>query len=361
MPDRLFFHKSSLVFSPFLCYNNLSSALRGINYEYGRKTLQIGSLTLAPGALFAPMAGLSDASARRLMTAHGAVAAVSEMVSAKALTYGDKKTAALLRGGAGDAPYGIQLFGSEPDTMAKAAKLVLRYHPDYIDINMGCPAPKITATGAGSALMRDPALCGRIVAAVCGAMELPVTVKIRKGWDDETASCVEVARCCAAAGAAAIAIHGRTREQMYTPPIDPGCIAAVKAAVSVPVIGNGDITSAADALALIEQTGCDAVMVGRGALGNPWLFEEIRAALTGKTPPPPPDLRRRMRTMCEQLYAMCEEKGESLAMRQARSQAPYYMRGLRGAAQLRRAAVSLTCYRDAEALAELALSLNPGQ
>ena len=323
--------------------------------------MQIGNLTLAPGALFAPMAGLSDASARQLMTAHGAAAAVSEMVSAKALVYGDKKTAALLRGGAGDAPYGIQLFGSEPDTMADAAKLVLHYHPDYIDINMGCPAPKITATGAGSALMKNPELCGQIVEAVNAAVDLPVTVKIRKGWDDDTVTCVEVARCCEAAGAAAIAVHGRTREQMYIPPIDPGCIAAVKAAVNIPVIGNGDITSADEALALMAQTGCDTVMVGRGALGNPWLFEEIRAALTGETPPPPPDLRQRMRTMCQQLYAMCEEKGEGLAMRQARSQAPYYMRGLRGAAQLRRAAVSLTYYRDAEALAELALSLNPGQ
>ena len=322
--------------------------------------MQIGNLTLAPGALFAPMAGLSDASARRLMTAHGASAAVSEMISAKALVYKDKKTAALARGGAGDAPFAIQLFGNEPETMAAAAKLVLDYRPDYIDINMGCPAPKITSTGAGSALMRDPDLCGRIVAAVSSAVDIPVTVKIRKGWDDGMVSCVEVARRCAENGAAAIAVHGRTREQMYTPPIDPGCIAAVKAAVGIPIIGNGDITTAAEALAMIEQTGCDAVMVGRGALGNPWLFEEIRAALTGEEPPVPPSLRRRMHTMCEQLYAMCEEKGEEAAMRQARSQAPYYMKGLRGAAQLRRAAVSLTYYRDAEALAELALSLNPG-
>ena len=319
------------------------------------KTLFIG-----PGAAFAPMAGLSDASARRLMASYGAAYTVSEMVSAKALCYGDKKTAALLRGGGGEAPFGIQLFGSEPEIMAEGAKLALRYRPDFIDINMGCPAPKITGGGAGSALMRDPALCGRIVEAVVKAVDLPVTVKMRKGWDEEAVTCVEVARRCEAAGAAAIAVHGRTREQMYTPPIDPGCIAAVKAAVSVPVIGNGDVTSAAEALALLRQTGCDAVMIGRGALGSPWLFAEVKAALAGEPLPPRPGLRQRMAVMCAQLYSMCEEKGEEAAMRQARTQAPYYMKGLRGAAQLRRAACGLTVYRDAEELARLALQLNGG-
>ena len=319
------------------------------------KTLFIG-----PGAAFAPMAGLSDASARRLMASYGAAYTVSEMVSAKALCYGDKKTAALLRGGGGEAPFGIQLFGSEPQIMAEGAKLALRYRPDFIDINMGCPAPKITGGGAGSALMRDPALCGRIVEAVVKAVDLPVTVKMRKGWDEGAVTCVEVARRCEAAGAAAIAVHGRTREQMYAPPIDPGCIAAVKAAVSVPVIGNGDVTSAAEALALLRQTGCDAVMIGRGALGSPWLFAEVKAALAGEPLPPRPGLRQRMAVMCAQLYSMCEEKGEEAAMRQARTQAPYYMKGLRGAAQLRRAACGLTVYRDAEELARLALQLNGG-
>lgn len=319
------------------------------------KTLFIG-----PGAAFAPMAGLSDASARRLMASYGAAYTVSEMVSAKALCYGDKKTAALLRGGGGEAPFGIQLFGSEPQIMAEGAKLALRYRPDFIDINMGCPAPKITGGGAGSALMRDPALCGRIVEAVVKAVDLPVTVKMRKGWDEGAVTCVEVARRCEAAGAAAIAVHGRTREQMYTPPIDPDCIAAVKAAVSVPVIGNGDVTSAAEALALLRQTDCDAVMIGRGALGSPWLFAEVKAALAGEPLPPRPGLRQRMAVMCAQLYSMCEEKGEEAAMRQARTQAPYYMKGLRGAAQLRRAACGLTVYRDAEELARLALQLNGG-
>ena len=320
------------------------------------KGLQIG-----PGAAFAPMAGLSDAAARSLMAAHGAAYTTSEMVSAKALCYRDQKTAALLRGRGGEKPFGIQLFGNEPQTMAEAARLALAWQPDFIDLNMGCPAPKITATGAGSALMRDPALCGKIVAAVTAATALPVTVKMRKGWDDSLVTCVEVARAAEAAGAAAVAVHARTRAQMYAPPIDPDCIAAVKRAVGIPVIGNGDILTAADALALQRETGCDAVMVGRGALGNPWLFDEILAALAGKALPPRPALRERLRTMCAQIYAMCEEKGEEAAMRQARTQAPYYMKGLRGAAELRHTACALTVYRDAEELAALALSLNPGQ
>lgn len=323
--------------------------------------MEFKGLQIGPGAAFAPMAGFSDAAARRLMAAHGAAYTVSEMASAKALCFGDRKTAALLRGGANGAPFGIQLFGAEPGTMAEATRRVLPLGPDFIDINMGCPAPKITGSGAGSALLRDPPLCGRIVKAVVEAAGLlPVTVKLRKGWDEADARCVQVAQQCEANGAAALVVHGRTRAQMYAPPVDPGCIAAVKAAVSIPVIGNGDVDSAGAALALLQATGCDAVMVGRAALGNPWLFSEIRAALAGLPPPPRPALRGRMETMCRQLYEMCEEKGEGPAMRQARAQAPYYMKGLRGAAQLRRAACGLTFYRDAEELARLALRLNPG-
>ena len=192
--------------------------------------MNLNGLTIENKAVLAPMAGFCDIVMRKVADDFGAGFTVSEMVSARALRYGDKKSIQLMESWAHRGRYGIQLFGFDPVDFGPAVAAALEYNPDFIDINMGCPAPKITATGAGSALMRDPALCGRIVAAVCGAVELPVTVKIRKGWDDETVSCVEVARCCAAAGAAAIAIHGRTREQMYTPPIDPGCIAAVKAA-----------------------------------------------------------------------------------------------------------------------------------
>ncbi|MEG0803662.1 MAG: tRNA dihydrouridine synthase DusB, partial [Pygmaiobacter sp.] len=268
------------------------------------------------GAAFAPMAGLSDVSARNIMAEYGAAFTVSEMVSAKALTYGDRKTGALLARGEGIAPYGIQIFGSDPETMAAGAELALKYEPDFIDLNMGCPAPKITSGGAGSALLRDPSLCGAIAAAVVRAVPLPVTVKLRRGWDAGTVTCVEVAKRCEDAGVALLTVHGRTREEMYTPPIDTAAIAAVKAAVRIPVLGNGDILSAADAKKLMDETGCDSVMIGRGALGNPWLFSEIRAMLRGEVAPKSPTLKDRMGLMQRQFYAMCEEKGEGVAMRQ---------------------------------------------
>ena len=253
--------------------------------------MRIGKLEIPQGAVFAPMAGFTDAACRHLMADHGAAYTVSEMASAKAITYGDQKSVALLRDKDPHGIYAVQLFGNEPDILAQAIHIIrdkgLTF--DIIDINMGCPAPKITGSGAGSKLMLDPELCGRMVrAAVDAAGEIPVTVKMRAGWDADHITAVEVARQCQQNGAALVTVHGRTREQMYIPPIDPGIIRAVKQAVSIPVVGNGDINSADDALALMQQTGCDAVMVGRGALGNPWLFEEIRAALTGQPAPQPP-------------------------------------------------------------------------
>ena len=217
---------------------------------------------------------------------------------------------------------------------------------------MGCPAPKITSSGAGSRLLLDPDLCGRITEAVVKhSGGKPVTVKMRAGWDSEHVTAVEAAKACEAAGAAAVAVHGRTREQMYAPgTVDWNIIAAVKAAVAVPVIGNGDIASAADALAMIEATGCDGVMVGRAALGDPWLFAEIKAALAGEELPARPGLCERMAAMRRQIYEMCEEKGEWVAMPQARSQALYYMKGLKGAAALRRACCELQHFLDVDKL-----------
>lgn len=314
--------------------------------------MQQGKFTFNGGGVLAPMAGFTDAACRRMAARHGAVYTISEMVSAKALTFGDKKSAQLIGNGQNPAPYGVQLFGAEPETMAEATRLIQTYAFDFIDINMGCPAPKITSSGAGSKLMQDPALCGAIVAAVVRESGgRPVTVKMRTGWNPEQVNGAEVARACEAAGAQLIAVHGRTREEMYEPgKVSWQNIAAIKQAVKVPVLGNGDIESAADALAMMEATGCDGVMIGRAALGNPWIFEELNAALKGEVLPPPPTLRQKMEALRTQIYEMCEQKGEWVAMPQARSQALYYMRGLKGAAALRRACCELEHFDDVEAL-----------
>ena len=316
--------------------------------------MQLKTLQIPTGAVFAPMAGLTDAACRHLMADHGAAWTVSEMASAKALCFGDRKSFALLRDPAPHGLYAIQLFGAEPETLAKAILLVrekgIRF--DMLDINMGCPAPKITSSGAGSRLLLDPPLCGAMVAAARKALgdDTPLTVKMRIGWDDEHRTGVEVAKQCAGNGADLLAVHGRTREQMYIPPIDAGAIAAIKQAVDIPVLANGDVTSAAGALALLQETGCDGVMIGRAALGDPWIFAEIKAALNGEPAPEKPTLRQRLEALRTQVYEMCEEKGEWVAMPQARSQALYYMRGLKGAAGLRRACCQLSHYEDLDEL-----------
>lgn len=323
--------------------------------------MQLRNLTIPAGAVFAPMAGLSDAACRHMMADHGAAWTVSEMASAKALNFRDPKSMALLRDSAPHGLYAIQLFGAEPEALAKAILLVrekgIRF--DILDINMGCPAPKITNSGAGSRLLLDPPLCGRMVAAARGALggDTPLTVKMRLGWDAAHETAVEVARRCEDAGADLLAVHGRTREQMYIPPISAAGIAAVKQAVGIPVLANGDVTTADGALALLRQTGCDGVMIGRGALGDPWLFERVRAALLGQEPPPPPTLNQRMAALRAQVYEMCEEKGEYLAMAQARSQAMHYMKGLRGAASLRRCCSMLEHFTDVDRLIDTAYRL----
>lgn len=316
---------------------------------------------LLHGAGLAPMAGLTDLALRRIADAHGAAFTVSEMVSAKAMVMGDDKTRTLCTHTGGSGLYGIQLFGSEPEVMAEAAAMAAEeFRPDFLDLNLGCPAPKIAGNGAGSALMRDPALCGRLVEAIVKA-GLPVTVKMRTGYDVEHLNAPEVAAACVQAGAQLVAVHGRSRDQQYAPPIHPEQIARVVEAVNVPVLGNGDIQTAQDALVLMHTTGCAGVMVGRGALGNPWLFAAIEAAAKGDAPPPAPTLEQRMALLCAQAKAMCEDKGESIAMRQMRSQAAFYMKGLRGAAKLRGLSTSLTVYEDAEKLAALVLELNSSE
>lgn len=297
--------------------------------------IKLGNIEIIGKAVLAPMAGVTDRAFRELCMGFGAAYCTSEMASAKALTMSDKKTAELLDISPAERPMAIQLFGYEPETLANAARIAAQYSPAAIDINMGCPAPKIANNHSGSALMREPALCGRIVEAVTKAVDLPVTVKIRKGWDSGSVNAVEIAKICEAAGAQMIAVHGRTREQMYAPPADWDIIAQVKRAVNIPVVGNGDIDSAHDAMMMLEQTGCDLVMVGRGALGNPWIFREINAQYEQERPLPPPGLFERLNVMNRHIEKLCEYKGERVGMREARKHTAWYMRGLRGAARLR--------------------------
>lgn len=313
-------------------------------------SIKIGEVTLKHGIFLAPMAGFSDYSFRKICREHGAEYTVSEMVSAKALCYeqiGKKieyKTAPLARVKADEAPMAIQLFGSEPHFVAEAARMIesLDYKgcvseiaPTAIDINMGCPMHKIVGNGEGSALMKNPRLAAEIVSATVKALKhTPVTVKIRAGWDDSCKNAPEMAKMLETAGASIICVHARTREQMYNPGIDISIIERVKKAVNIPVVGNGDIYSAADAISMIERTGCDGIMIGRGAIGNPYLFEEIVAGLNKKEYCKP-TLSEAIDTCLEHINLIREDKGEHTASAEIKKHAAMYIKGVRSAASVR--------------------------
>jgi nifR3 family TIM-barrel protein len=253
----------------------------------------------------------------------------------------------------------VQLFGDEPEAMAEAAVIAAGYHPDWIDINMGCPAPKIAGSGSGAALLKNLSLAREVIRAVVRATPLPVTVKLRKGWDGDEITAVEAAGIAEQEGAAAVTIHGRTRAQMYAPPVDLRCIAAVKRAVSIPVIANGDICDADSAVQMLEQTGCDLLMIGRGALGNPWVFRQLKAYFEQGVRLPEPGIEERLALLLEQIRRACGYKGEYAAMREARSHAAWYFKGMQGAAALRREAGQLRVYGDLRALCERARGMSP--
>lgn len=320
--------------------------------------LNIGGVPLKSHAVLAPMAGVSDRAYRELCVRFGAAYCVSEMVSSKALSFNSKKSEELMEISDLERPCGIQIFGDDPKCMADAAKHALENKPDIIDINMGCPAPKISSNGSGSALMKNPRLCGEIVKAVTAVTDIPVTVKIRKGWDDDSVNAVEVAKICESAGAAAITVHGRTRQQYYKPPVDYDIIKAVRESVSVPVIANGDIDSAERAKEVMDITGCDLVMIGRATLGNPWIFSQINAYLENpNVKMHTPDLEERLGVMIEHIGKMVEYKGEHMAMLQARKLVVGYFKGMKGAAALRNEAGKIKTLDDLYELRQKALSL----
>lgn len=312
--------------------------------------MKIGTIELEGHAALAPMAGVADRAMRELCMEFGAGYCVSEMVSSKGIAYNSKKSAELMEISDTERPCVVQIFGTEPDTMADAARFALRYRPEVIDINMGCPAPKIAGSGSGAALMRNPALCGRIVQAVSRAVDIPVTVKIRAGFDKDHLNAVEVAKIAEQNGAQAVTVHGRTKEQFYAPPVDYDIIREVKRALSIPVIGNGDIVGAKSAQFVMEYTGCDYLMVGRGALGNPWVFREINEYFDKGIIIDPPTLDEKCDILLRHIKSAVEYKGEYVGMREARKHTAYYLKGFKNAAKLRNLAFSMETLSDLEEL-----------
>ena len=314
--------------------------------------LKIGNVELENNLILAPMAGVTDLPFRLLCKEQGAALCCMEMVSAKGIYYNNKNTENLLTVDERERPVSLQLFGSDPEIMAAMAARIEHRNFDILDINMGCPVPKVVNNGDGSALMKNPVLAGKIIEGMVKAIDKPVTVKIRKGFDDEHINAVEMAHVAQESGAAAVAVHGRTREQFYSGKADWSIIADVKAAVSIPVIGNGDILDAKDVIAMKEQTDCDGFMIGRGAQGNPWIFHQIlhyfeTGELIGKPP-----MEEMVKTMLRHAKLQIEFKGDYLGIREMRKHAAWYTAGYKGASKLRGRINDVESYDELEQLFE---------
>ncbi|MBQ7961219.1 MAG: tRNA dihydrouridine synthase DusB [Clostridia bacterium] len=314
----------------------------------------IGKIEIEKTAALAPMAGVADKTFRELCKDFGAAYTVSEMVSAKGISMGDRKSEELMTVSEAEHPCAIQIFGNEPETMAQAALTAKKMNADIIDINMGCPAPKIIKGGAGSKLMLNPELAGKIIKEVSSAVDIPVTVKIRSGWDDSSINAVQMAEIAEKNGAAAVTVHGRTKEQMYAPPVNVDIIRNVKNTVSIPVIGNGDIVDVFSSAKMYENTGCDLVMVGRGALGKPWLFQQISAYMKNQVIIPDPPVSQRMLIMLRHIENICNERGIKIGIREARKHALWYTKGLRGSTEYRR---QMSTLESIEQLQEIAFRI----
>ena len=299
------------------------------------ETWTIGNVPIQGKAIFAPMAGVSDIAYRLLAKEHGASMVCTEMVSAMGIKYKNERTHELLRMEAVEHPVSMQIFGSNPEAIALGAKVVADAGADIVDINMGCPVKKVVSSGDGSALMKTPDLAARVAEAAVKAVDVPVTVKMRIGWDDDHINVVDFAKRIESTGVAAVAVHGRTREQMYMGRADWSYIKAVKDSLSIPVIGNGDVWTPEDALRMMQETGCDAVMIGRGAQGNPWIFERTNHYLrTGELRPEPTYLER-LDMLLKHFELLCRYKGAALGVREIRTHAGWYMRGMPEAAYWR--------------------------
>jgi len=305
-------------------------------------SVRIGNTEIKTPFVLAPMAGITDAVMRTLCEEQGASLTYTEMVSAKGLHYGDRKTKVLTYIPDGAGPVAIQIFGSEPDIIAEAASRLDDLPNAILDINMGCPVPKVVKNGDGSAMMRDPELVYDVVRAAVSGSSKPVTVKIRKGFTDDHINAPEVAKAIEAGGAAAVAVHGRTRPQYYSGKADWDIIRKVREAVGITVIGNGDVTSAEDGMRMLDETGCDLVMVGRGAMGDPWIFRDLNRAYLGLEPLPAPSQRDKLDMMIRHLEMLCDLKGEPAAVREFRKFVGWYTKGMRGAARLRGAVNYIT-------------------
>ena len=353
--------------------------------------MKIGNIKIKGYAALAPMAGVADRAMREICMYYGAAFCVTELISSKAVSMGDKKSIELMNITDSQRPIGLQLFGSDPDVMAQAAKIAEEKNPDFIDINMGCPAPKVLSSGGGSALMKNLPLAEKIVSAVVKSVDLPVSVKMRTGFYKDEFTAAELAKRCEAAGASFITVHGRTREQMYTPPADLSAIAAVKTAVNIPVVGNGDIYTKTDAENMYSRTGCDFIMIGRGALGRPWIFAEINSALYDEklsrkhanltfedksniidlfntsgifldesfsdiTDVSEPlhniNISYRMKILMIHAALISKYKGEHTAMLEIRKHAAWYIKGIKGAANFRRECSEINTLSDLRCLCE---------